>query len=92
MTWWHWRWPAISSPSPCRSTHHPPHEQLLVGLGVVGVSSISMGGHGGALALIFGVVAGFRRIWVHSDSTYIPPYEQGLVGMGAGAGLAVMVG
>ena len=60
-----WR-PAVLSPSLCRSTHCPPHEQLLVGLGVVGVSSISMGGHGGALVLIFGVVAGFGRVWACS--------------------------
>ena len=60
-----WR-PAISSPSPHRSTHCPPHEQLLVGLGAVGVSSISVGGHGGALVLIFSVVAGFGRVWAHS--------------------------
>ena len=60
-----WR-PAVSSPSLCRSTHRPPHEQLLVGLGAVGVLSISVGGHGGALALVFSVVAGFGRIWARS--------------------------
>ena len=37
-------WPAISSPSPHLSTHHPPHEQLLVGLGAVGVSSTARRG------------------------------------------------
>ena len=58
--------PAVSSPSPCHSTHCPPHEQLLMGLGAVGVSSISVGGHSGALALVFSVIAGFGCIWAHS--------------------------
>ena len=62
-----------------------------MGLGAVGVSSISVGGHGGALVLVFGVIASFGHVWVHSDSTRDPPYEQRLIGMGAGAGLAIVV-
>ena len=58
--------PAILSPSPHYSTHHPPHEQLLMGLGAVGVSSISVGGHSGALVLVFGVVASFGHVWMRS--------------------------
>ena len=41
-----WR-PAVSSPSLCRSTHRPPHKQLLVGLGAVGVSSTARRGVSG---------------------------------------------
>ena len=80
-----WR-PTISSPSPHHSTHHPPHEQLLMGLGAVGVLSISMGGHGGALALIFSVVASFGRVWVHSSDG-----EEGACAAGVGCATSRVV-
>lgn len=38
------------------STCYPPHEQFLVRLGAGGVSIVTMGGHGGAMVLIWVVV------------------------------------
>ena len=85
-----WRGTWERGPRPCCSTHLPPHEQLLMGLGAVGVSSISVGSHGGTLVLVFSVITSFGHIWVHSDSSHDPPYKQGLVGMGAGVGSAIV--
>jgi hypothetical protein len=42
----------------CRSTHHPPHGQLLVGLGAGGVSFVTLGGAGPVSVIWRGVGAG----------------------------------
>jgi hypothetical protein len=45
---WSSPFPFVSLPASCRyrSTCHPPHGQLLVGLGVGGVSFVALGGAG----------------------------------------------
>ena len=46
------------------STCYPPHEQLLVRLGAGGGSFVTMGGRGGAMALVWVVVICFGGVWV----------------------------
>ena len=74
--------PAISSPSPCCSTHCPPHKQLLMGLGVGGVLFITMCGHSGSLVLscIVPIIIGFLvpAIGCMCD----PPHKQLLMSVG----------
>jgi hypothetical protein len=63
--------PFVSPPLHCRrcSTRDPPPEQLLVGLGVSGVSFVAVGGCGGALVLVSIVVICFGGIWAGQHDT-----------------------
>jgi hypothetical protein len=71
---WPWSWcperscvgPACVSPPHRRSAHQPPHEQLLVRLGVGGVSPVDIVSSGGPWSVIVA-------------STHHPPHEQVLV-------------
>jgi hypothetical protein len=96
---WSSPFPFVSLPVSCRyrSTHHPPHGQLLVGLGVGGVLFVALGGAGpvSVVGVVLAVIVDpppslssftFPSSTFLSSSSVHPPSTPWAVACGAGLG------